>query len=683
MAAVRPAVSRTAVSARSPAGPPRLAIHHQGYAAYPHAGQVAAVVGVESNGRIVAIGAPSSVVKVAIKDTDAGWVLSSQVGSETAAPVMAFADTNGNVFFSLLQAAVLYRIPSGSSTPTAVLSTGTTPAMAASSQISTMCEDDQGSLYAAQYLSGSAVGLFKSTDSGATWSKIVSTTFPGSGFAPDEHLHVVHWDRWRKMLLVTSGDADNSYIQCSLDYGTTWFSWDTGFEQATACVATETSIWFASDENTDRGIYECVMGDALTENAIQKIQATRRFNPETDAPDYVNPASNFGFAWWGHETEDGDVAFGFSPTDTSVRAYLVVCQHGGGFSLFPCRTPAGSATSFAFRFAESLSRLGPWRYGVVSGHGVTDFVAWRVTRARAWQIDESNGYSFHLASGLEGGRLISDPCDYGIPWQIPYQLAANHTGTFAAHRQQLQVDKNGYDFTGSVTYVTARDQDCEGDPLSDSWTASSSTTTLQSTEQVQEGTYSVKLVVSSGITGKIQRVNVWSGTTSGELTAGQESIWASYWTYYDAHSFANGNNQLCVIDENGDSGNYLRFVYDPSLTPRWRIIMTINGVDSVQFVSHRDADIPLGRWVQWKIHVFRDDTEGRIQWWLDKELLIDAEGLNTMPGGDGNWDAHLVGQVLISGTTYTVHVDNIQCGYTDPDEPSGLVLNGSLQTSTA
>lgn len=186
-----------------------------------------------------------------------GTTLTGQTGNAEAAAM--FVDSRGYVFVSVSAGGGIWRSTDGGATYTKVHSFTYTDEHAL-----TFTEDDQGGLYSHGYNHATtSVQLLKSTDSGATWSSLTSAVVTSAGQTGgtvatlvNRHIHCVYFCPWRRWLFVTHGDAGSkSPILVSTDYGATFSAWGrfdtadnpTGSKQAAAIVTDDAYVYMAYD----------------------------------------------------------------------------------------------------------------------------------------------------------------------------------------------------------------------------------------------------------------------------------------------------------------------------------------------------------------------------------------------------------------------------------------------------
>jgi hypothetical protein len=111
-----------------------------------------------------------------------------------------------------------------------------------------MDEDDEGNLYAGNYIKDAQhiATLYKSSDGGDTWS-IVFTD------AGNHHIHTVRWDDSQKRLYISYGDGETRGQAYSDDRGATWQTIASGPDQGHTDLAISNAklIW-ASDDQSGR-----------------------------------------------------------------------------------------------------------------------------------------------------------------------------------------------------------------------------------------------------------------------------------------------------------------------------------------------------------------------------------------------------------------------------------------------
>lgn len=219
-----------------------------------------------------------------------------------------------------------------------------------------------------------------------------------------------------------------------------------------------------------------------------------------------------------------------------------------------------------------------------------------------------------------------------------------------------------------------RDQDCEGNPLSDGWTAAADVVTLQDASIAPaQGQYSVQLESTFSSSARLQRTSVWE-EDDGAGNYANPDVWMSYREYIRAMSLSSGDNTVMFVSVS-TSGEYIRLTYNPGLAlgSRWRFRSTMGGGDvyygltsELELEDAQEQD----RWARWKLHVRRDMTNGRIRVWRDSTLLGDISGVRTaqLPAGT-TWVANPGYSPLVSSSTMVINIDDVRCRSSDPDQP--------------
>lgn len=108
-----------------------------------------------------------------------------------------------------------------------------------------MDEDDQGNLYAGDYIKEKGYGatLYKSTDGGVTWTVVFHD--------PDNHhIHTVRWDDNLERLYIAYGDRRSRGQAYSDDRGQTWITLASGPDQGDTDVGLTTDyiLWLSDNE---------------------------------------------------------------------------------------------------------------------------------------------------------------------------------------------------------------------------------------------------------------------------------------------------------------------------------------------------------------------------------------------------------------------------------------------------
>ena len=123
------------------------------------------------------------------------------------------------------------------------------------SKIWTMCEDDNGYLYAGVYQNQEPwnPAIYRSKDGGNTWNYLFN--FRTSGLVPDgHHIHFVDYNPYNRKLYVTVGEHNQVFE--SSDHGETWSSLDVVLEdeKGTSILPVNNGLIIGSDS-----AYSCCM----------------------------------------------------------------------------------------------------------------------------------------------------------------------------------------------------------------------------------------------------------------------------------------------------------------------------------------------------------------------------------------------------------------------------------------
>lgn len=177
-----------------------------------------------------------------------------------------FIDSHENVFASphaswgtmQMSQRGLYKLVKGENTMTKVISLYNpnseieTETQANDDTIWTMCEDDNGNLYAGVYAHTVRANpaIYKSTDGGDTWTYLFN--FNTEGMTTNgEHIHTIIYSKWQKALYVIVGEVNTIFK--SVDGGETWENLNVRLTvKGSSMCATPYGIFIGSD-----GAYNC------------------------------------------------------------------------------------------------------------------------------------------------------------------------------------------------------------------------------------------------------------------------------------------------------------------------------------------------------------------------------------------------------------------------------------------
>lgn len=147
----------------------------------------------------------------------------------------------------------LYRLAKGENSMTKVISLyNTSSSIATETQnnndtIWTMCEDNDGNLYAGVYAHTVRANpaIYKSTDGGLTWTYLINFNTAGLTTG-DRHIHAVIYNEWQKALYCIVGEINTVFK--STDGGDTWKDLHVTLEsKGSSMCATPYGIFIGSD----------------------------------------------------------------------------------------------------------------------------------------------------------------------------------------------------------------------------------------------------------------------------------------------------------------------------------------------------------------------------------------------------------------------------------------------------
>lgn len=650
---------------------PVLWFNKQGIIAGARGDSIAANAAIEVAGRYAVLGAVGTTSVLGLYSLGGPWVRTALAAGHGAVPKLMYGAPNGDIFYSLQYDAAgadtgaLWRVPVGSATPVKVLDVS-----GDSAWLQSMCADDDGNLYVNQYstLGGGndVVGLFKSTDSGATFTKIVSATgYPGSGLVPLTHIHKIVWDKYHKVLISSCGDGTGMYNQISADGGTTWTSW-TATIQSTMIVPTKDYLFFAADLSTDTGIYRAaITGTGVA--AVIAATATRVLNPVTDLGLATQAA--FGIGWDGYVDSFGYLVMPRTSVSVSGVAALLMVSPDMGTTWRSFRSPAyaGSGTADFNRCptnSDYPNKTG-YNYGfVATGSSGPGLVEWRIVPS-GWSplIDTTAGTARRL--GLGPWNEIPD---YGWTPNINPSLNSNYNiaGYFSV--PGCVINKRGKSFNGSVSTAPLFTQTCEALPVSGGWAQSigSSPLVINAVDNTNFKTQAGSIKwTTAGLAGT--SFGSWQKTTcfSTDVVA-QPNCWVSAWWMADFTPTA--VIQVCASIENGN--DYVRA--QVSTGNLWQLRIK-NQATSRDDLHTSDLGYSPSQWYYLKIHVVRSATAGRVRFWVNNLLALDIEGINTV--GTGNYTDGKFGFTTTQVGVLNIWIDQLNVSYADPDQPSGMTLD--------
>ncbi len=643
---------------------PTVWFNPNGIGAYLRSTGISAKNAIECAGRVVGIGGVGTTSVLAIYSPTTGWTRQNLASGGNQICKLLFGAPNGDIFYSLqynvtyTDTGKLWRIPAGSTTPVQVLDV-----RASTNWLQSMCADRQGNLYCTEY--DTSIGLWKSIDNGANWTKIVSTSFPGSGFTPANHLHVIVYDQYRDVLICSLGDGTNQYNQVSGDGGVTWSSW-TLSQQCVAIVPTSKYIFFASDLSTDSGIYRApVSGTGVS--AVTSATPVRVLNPVTDLG--LPTQSSFGIAWEGWEDSFGYLVIPRTAVSVSGVAARVLVSPDNGTTWFNFRSwaYAGSGTSDWGQnpaYNAYSSQTG-YKYGSINAGSVgPGCMEWRIVPTGWAPRISSSGTNQWAGTGP-----WAEIPDYACNGNIVPSLSENYATAGYFSRPGGAIRKNGYSFTGTTSTAPIDTNTCDAFPVSGAWTSSASagpvTTLALDTVQFRVGTGSISMTTAATggtLFGSIQRNNsyVTNITTNPD-------VWASMWFRCDTAPSAVWSSILSI--ENGGV-DYVRAQVSSTGVWQVRIRNNATGADDTF-----DTGVPFlpSSWVFLKLHAVRSSTAGRVRFWINNVLALDLRGLITV--GSNNYTDAKYGFSTSQAAVMVFNIDACSLSYADPEQPSGITFS--------
>ena len=674
---------------------PWLYSESQGITQYLH-NPVIKGVGFSVGAKIFAIGTLDRNAYVFNKATG-GWSKTTASAIDATANMahhLFFADSRGNLFVAWQPSSVpaggrkLYRSTDGGVNWTAVLTT--TDMTYTQDYLGMMVESDNGYLFATSYNGAQdpcTKALWRSTDGGATWVNITANVDAANSYA--RHFHIVHWDRFRNALWVSGGDGANTKICVSTDYGTTWTAW-TGSFQATAILATPTSVLFCSDVTGYHDIYRA-SGVTVAEilAATPKVQWKHGASRTPVSP--ISGLTGVEFAWFGRYTSDGLAVMSYGRGGSYGCALMVSADDGatwtdalGGTASTqsPYVAAIGSGAAGEFGFVPVLPSdyvqggTDGWLY--ILPVGLSTF-----STARMRLYPSRSSLRVNAATGDDvSGDGVSAPFatvpEFGVTAAARVVLDAAYTKPAVLCRKGIIVDRNGYSLgqsDGGGTLLV--DENFEGAStlttvLTGAATAVQTSTTNPHADPFAPaaGTRCARLVINAAELSMVLKNNVFNTTVVGD------TAWMRWWMYVTAVSITTspviaqvqgGVNLAIDLTSNG-GGLTVTTVGDSKIYKQPALSYTA---------------VPLGAYVRLKIAVYKHATAGRIRVWQTSlegpaavsVLVFDIQGVDTTGSG---WTSGRIG--LNGGNAMTMDVDEVKMSLNfDPDLPGALSLQGTGQ----
>lgn len=584
--------------------------------------------------------------------------------AKTTGPEMVFVDSGNNFYTSLNGTGILYRIASGSTTFTSVLSL-----TAATNHVKLMCEDDLGNIYACGYASGSTtIELWKSTDGGLNFTKIVGASgFPGSGIVPNDHLHGIYWDKYRKLLFCTYGDLTGSYIQVSNDYGTTWSSWTTT-DQTVGMGFDKDYIYLSNDLSGNHKIYRASVPIGTPLNKLIITPVTEVFNPVT----YFGISANDIGICWNIYNVNGIIVAPYSGVATSgIKAYMIASTNQGtNWEVLGASAPStGAAVSYAGFPCAPSEYCASWNRNYYSSRNVgattSRMFKWNVFPfGTILKIDDTNGS--YLGDGYY--RPIKEILHNGIGNGVIQQLQKDYTSN-AYLTGKVLIDRNGYTLGTAVSTTPLLTYSDETTLTPTGFTTGVTTAALTRDATGApvfghiSGSISTK-AVSTGTANEVAATRTIA-TYSTDIVA-QPDIWCE--NYMFLNSTLTGSTIINKMYKSGTNHRLILTATTTSTTLRW---VNLDTSEDNTFNPAYDVCFPTNKWVKVKMHMLRS-ANGRIRVWIDGILMYDIIGINTAhTTAASNVESTEIG-ISNTSVALTLFYDLIKTSYNDPSQPAAI-----------
>jgi len=605
-----------------------------------------------------------------------------------------FADSRGYLFTAWAPSSVpaggrkLYRSTDGGVTWGTVLTT--TDMTYTQDYIGSMVESDNGYLFATSYNGNQdpcTKAIWRSIDGGATWTNIIANVDLAQNYA--RHIHIVHWDRFRRALWLSGGDGGAMKICVSTDYGATWTAWGTSF-QATAIVATPTAVMFCSDITGYHDIYRAEGG-----SVADILAATPRLQWKHGAARTpVSPIAGMTgveFAWFGRYTDDGIVVMPYARGGSYGCALMVSADDGrtwtdalGGTastqSSYVAAIGSGAAGEYGFAPivpSDYASGWDGWLYILPVGLASFSSLRYRIYPGNtALHVNSATGDDVS-GDGVET-PFASVP-EFGVTAAARMVLDANYTKPATLTRNGLILDRNGYTLgqsDGGGSYII--DENFEGTStltttVTGSATASQTSTTNPHADPFAAGagTRCARLVTANaGEVAMVLKSNAFQSTVVGD------EAWMQWWVYVTAASIT---TSPAIAQVQGG----VNISIDLTSNGGGLIVTTAGDSRIYKQPTIAYTALPLGAYRRLKVAVKKHATAGRVRVWqtslegpaAQSVLLFDIQGVDTVGSG---WTNGRIG--LNGGNAMTMDVDEVKMSLNfDPELPGAFALQGSGQ----
>lgn len=648
---------------RAGAAPPWLYQDSNGAMQWLHQTAVRGVA-IGFGGKIYAISSQDR--KCHVYSAGAWTIASAAIDAGSGIFNTLFADSRGYLFASWAANSgsggqKLYRSIDGGVNWTTVLSSS--DMTDADDYAHSMTEDNLGYLYCTSYNTVDTPqglkALFKSTDSGATWTNIYANISAVNNYP--RHMHCVYWDKYRSALWVSGGDGSPYAICVSTDHGATFTAWSNSF-QATALLADADYFYFCADISGDHSIYRAAGTTvaailASTPRNVLKIGSSQ--SPVSPFPG----TDGTEFSWWGAIDADGNIAF---PYGKGAQAFVAMSSDQGASWTDGLAGSAVGITQWSHEPIFPSNYLTTWD-GFLCG------VATGTRYARRWRTYSSGGYlDVNSATGDDAvGNGLGTPWatipESGVLSNSKVRLTANYTKNASLSLPGLILDRGSYTLGVADSGTLTVNENFEG--TSSLTTATSGAATISQTSAANPwtgnptgaGTRAARGTTSGGGS-EVSMVLLSNGFNT---AASGDYLWMSGWFYLTAASVT----AQCIIMQFQNGVNI-----GVDLTSGGGGLAAQTATDSKQFRQHLDDMVafPLNEYVYIKARVLKHATAGRITVWQNGRQVQDVLGVNTNGSGitSPRWGA-------VTAQAVTMDVDSVKASINfDPDQPPAYKLQG-------
>jgi hypothetical protein len=614
--------------------------------------------------------------------------------------VMLFVDSRGYVYYSTSTGAAIGNLwrftdfftTAGTSTATALVAFPD----AANDYSCPMCEDDLGNVYTGTYhqlTAGSGARRVYKID--PQDNVIDITANYGGESAVNRHIHGIWWDKFRRLLFVTHGDAGTaSRIFVSDDYGATFSTWAVS-AQSTAMAFTPDTIIVFSD-GAVRDIRRITNVRGATKAQVMAKTPVQCFDPRsllgygittTDS----STTTGTGFAWHAHvfpsPSGKNIVMFPITTSSTDGKRPLLMASSDDGATWVELLGPRYDGSKFMSDFCKCSDYAAG--DGFLYGTDTTAANAARRVRLLCGGDTLSVGGSDEFADGVSAPmKLVTDTLR-NAGARVRQKLLAAVAGQVGLEAPGLIIDTNALGLVQSAVTPSFSDGGETADPYTHTGNSASATFTYGATDFVRPGgTKSVKMAIANSA-GSDQAFfwRLMGGGDFGRVTVDGDEVWMTCFMRFDGSVVGSTVAGFPI-----GTFDIFRWTNGPTLA----INSSVAGIFLQAFSASKANTLGQGAHkvplvlqsmvkVTMRVRIAPatgGTVQGRITVWQDDRLIIDVVGVGTRSGSqltNATFGWLLGGSAV--GINLTQWVDDVAIGLNgDPDVASTRLLRGVSQS---